>query len=66
MHLLETTELSLDEVAPRVGYQDASTLWRVLHREMRLGVREIRARRQASLNIALRRTSLDRLTAITA
>ncbi|MFP2926639.1 GlxA family transcriptional regulator [Pyxidicoccus sp. 3LG] len=49
VHLLETTELSLDEVALRVGYQDASTLRRVLTREMQLGAREIRARRRAAL-----------------
>lgn len=40
--LLETTRLSFDEIADKVGYADASTLRRLLHREKTAGARALR------------------------
>ncbi|MET4491215.1 helix-turn-helix domain-containing protein [Bradyrhizobium sp. LA7.1] len=45
MDLLETTRLSLDEIAERIGYADPSTLRRLLNRE-RAGVRASRGIRK--------------------
>lgn len=53
-YLLETTDLSLDEVAARVGYEDSSTLRRLLRREMGRGAREIRARRRSEAELGSR------------
>ena len=46
VHLLETSALSLAEIAPRVGYADASTLSRLIRRETGTSAREFRRRRQ--------------------
>ena len=46
MELLETTRLSLDEIAERVGYADPSTLRKLLHRERTPGARASRAGRR--------------------
>ncbi len=43
-HLLETTNYGVDEIARRVGYDNASTLRRVLRREMAQSASEIRQR----------------------
>lgn len=40
--LLETSRLSLDEVARRVGYQDAGTLRRLMRRELGRSPRQVR------------------------
>lgn len=42
VHLLKTTDASVDEVAARVGYADGATLRSLLRRTLRTGVREIR------------------------
>jgi transcriptional regulator GlxA family with amidase domain len=44
VHLLKTTEASVDEVAARVGYADGTTLRALLSRRLDLGVKEIRRR----------------------
>jgi transcriptional regulator GlxA family with amidase domain len=42
VHLLRTTEASVDEVATRVGYADGATLRALLRRSLNTGVRQIR------------------------
>lgn len=42
IHLLKTTQVSVDEVAARVGYADGATLRTLLRRQVNLGVKEIR------------------------
>ncbi|NOU28216.1 MAG: helix-turn-helix domain-containing protein [Polyangiaceae bacterium] len=42
VHLLQTTTEQLDDIAQRVGYGDASTLRRILRREMQRQPGEIR------------------------
>ena len=49
-HLLETSRLSLDEVAERVGYHDAGTLRRLIRRELGRAPRELRQQSQARPN----------------
>ena len=44
VHLLRTTDQSVDEVAANVGYEDGVTLRTLLRRRLRTGVREIRGR----------------------
>lgn len=44
-HLLETTRLSVDEVARRVGYAEPSTLRRLIRREARSSPAKLRRRR---------------------
>jgi transcriptional regulator GlxA family with amidase domain len=45
VHLLETTDRSIDEIASAVGYASGTTLRTLLRRKTGLGVRELRARR---------------------
>ena len=42
VHLLRTSDASVDEVAARVGYADATTLRNLLRRRLKLGIKEIR------------------------
>ena len=42
VHLLKTTQISVDEVAARVGYTDGATLRRLLKRRLNVGVKELR------------------------
>jgi transcriptional regulator GlxA family with amidase domain len=42
VHLLKTSNSSVDEVAERVGYSDGTTLRTLLRRQLNLGVRAIR------------------------
>ena len=42
VHLLKTSDASVDEIAARVGYSDATTLRNLLRRRLKLGVKEIR------------------------
>ena len=42
VHLLKTTDSSVDEVAERVGYADGVTLRALLRRRLNQGIREIR------------------------
>jgi transcriptional regulator GlxA family with amidase domain len=42
VHLLKTTQASVDEVASRVGYADGATLRALLRKRLNAGVREIR------------------------
>jgi transcriptional regulator GlxA family with amidase domain len=42
VHLLRTTNATVDAVAARVGYADGATLRTLLRRELNLGVKEIR------------------------
>jgi transcriptional regulator GlxA family with amidase domain len=44
LNLLETSSLSMDEIATRVGYSDANTLGRLIRRETRSTPRELRKR----------------------
>ena len=43
VHLLKTTQASVDEIAARVGYADGVTLRTLLRRRLHAGVKEIRA-----------------------
>ena len=42
VHLLKTSDASVDEVAARVGYADATTLRNLLRRRLKIGIKEIR------------------------
>jgi transcriptional regulator GlxA family with amidase domain len=42
VHLLKTSDASVDEVAALVGYADATTLRNLLRRRLKLGIREIK------------------------
>src|SRR5499425_647428 len=42
VHLLKTSDVSVDEVAASVGYADATTLRNLLRRRLKLGIKEIR------------------------
>jgi transcriptional regulator GlxA family with amidase domain len=42
VHLLKTRDLSVDEVARRIGYNDGATLRALLRRQLHLGVKQIR------------------------
>jgi transcriptional regulator GlxA family with amidase domain len=42
VHLLKTTNASVDEVAARVGYADGVTLRTLLRRRLHQGIKEIR------------------------
>lgn len=44
MHLLSTTSSTVDDIAARVGYEDASTLRTLLRKKTGRGIRELRAR----------------------
>jgi transcriptional regulator GlxA family with amidase domain len=44
VHLLETTERSIEEIAAAVGYASGTTLRTLLRRKTGIGVRELRAR----------------------
>jgi transcriptional regulator GlxA family with amidase domain len=45
VHLLKTSDASVDEVAARVGYADATTLRNLLRRRLKLGIKEIKRNR---------------------
>jgi len=42
VHLLKTSDATVDEVAARVGYADATTLRNLLRSRLKLGIKEIR------------------------
>jgi transcriptional regulator GlxA family with amidase domain len=42
VHLLKTGDVSVDEVAARVGYTDGTTLRNLLRRRLKLGIKEIK------------------------
>ena len=42
VHLLKTSGASVDEIAARVGYADATTLRNLLRRQLKLGIKEIK------------------------
>jgi len=42
VHLLKTTDKTIDEVASHVGYADGATLRLLLRRTLKTGVRELR------------------------
>lgn len=41
-HMLETSRLTVDEVAAKVGYRDASTLRKLMHRELGISPKQMR------------------------
>jgi transcriptional regulator GlxA family with amidase domain len=43
VHLLKTTDASVDEIASRVGYADGVSLRLLLRRQVGRGVRELRS-----------------------
>ena len=42
VYLLKTSDASVDEIAARVGYADATTLRNLLRRRLKLGIKEIK------------------------
>jgi transcriptional regulator GlxA family with amidase domain len=56
VHLLETTTLSLQQVSERVGYGDATTLRRLLRRDLQTSARDLR-QRGAALRVRKGRTA---------
>jgi transcriptional regulator GlxA family with amidase domain len=42
VHLLKTEDISVDEVAARVGYSDGATLRNLLRRRLKVGIKEIK------------------------
>ena len=42
VHLLKTTNASVDDIATKVGYADGATLRTLLRRQLNIGVKEIR------------------------
>jgi transcriptional regulator GlxA family with amidase domain len=42
VHLLKTSDASVDEVATRIGYADGATLRALLRRRLNVGVKELR------------------------
>jgi transcriptional regulator GlxA family with amidase domain len=42
VHLLKTSDRSVDEVAAQVGYADGTTLRSLLRNRLKIGIREIR------------------------
>ena len=42
VHLLRTTNASVDDTATKVGYADGATLRTLLRRQLNIGVKEIR------------------------
>jgi transcriptional regulator GlxA family with amidase domain len=42
VHLLKTSNASVEEIAAKVGYRDGGTLRMLLRRRLNLGVKEIR------------------------
>jgi transcriptional regulator GlxA family with amidase domain len=42
LHLLKTSDASVDEIAARIGYADATTLRTLLRRRLKLGIKEIK------------------------
>jgi transcriptional regulator GlxA family with amidase domain len=42
LHLLRTSNASIEQVATRVGYADGTTLRTLLRRRLNLGIKDIR------------------------